>query len=100
MHSIENFELSTPAAISLTLQTGSVLRATGGRLWLTLAGHPDDIWLKAGERWTMPSRGTVCLSAEPAAAFQILHPVASQRMYAPIRASIRALFLSHGLSLG
>jgi len=80
MYQIENFELSTPRVVAYQLKTGCVIRVTSGRLWLTRQGSPDDLWLQAGESWTMPAaNGTLWLSAEPAAEFRIAHPLSTRR---------------------
>lgn len=71
MIQIEHFELATPRPVALALRAGCVIRTTGGRLWLTVQGQPDDVWLQAGECWTLPAPGTVWMSAEPTAAFQV-----------------------------
>lgn len=74
MYHIENFELSQPRAAAFYLKAGCVIRVTAGCLWLTLQGQSDDVWLQAGGRWTLPAKGMVWLSAEPAAAFQLARP--------------------------
>jgi len=80
MYQIENFELNTPHVVACQLKAGCVIRVTTGRLWLTLPGRPDDIWLQAGESWTMPFvNTTLWLSAEPAAEFRIAQPITLRR---------------------
>lgn len=71
MHQIEHFELATPQPVSLKLGVGCVVRVTHGRLWLTRPGQLDDVWLQAGESWTLPASGQVWIGAEPAAQFQL-----------------------------
>lgn len=71
MHQIEHFELASPQPVSLKLGAGCVVRVTHGRLWLTRPGHGDDVWLQAGESWSLPASGTVWIGAEPAAQFQL-----------------------------
>lgn len=71
MHQIEHFELATPQPVSLKLGAGCMVRVTHGRLWLTRPGHGDDVWLQAGDGWTLPATGQVWIGAEPAAQFQI-----------------------------
>lgn len=73
MHQIEHYELTEPRAVGLTLRTGCMVRVSHGRLWLTRPGDALDVWLHAGESWTQPSTGTVWLSAEPNAQFQLAH---------------------------
>jgi hypothetical protein len=91
MHQIEHFELTTPQPVSLKLGAGCMIRVTHGRLWLTRPGHPDDVWLQAGESWTLPASDTVWIGAEPAAQFQLA------RAFKPWRWSGLAL-LRQGLS--
>lgn len=80
MHLIENYELTAPRAVAFQLKAGSEIRVVSGRLWLTLQGQPEDVWLKAGEVWTLPVIGQVWLSAEPAAHFRIAHFAAVRRL--------------------
>lgn len=80
MYQIENFELRTPHVVAFQPKAGCVIRVTTGRLWLTLQGNPNDVWLQAGESWTMPVvNATLWLSAEPAAEFQIAQSITLRR---------------------
>lgn len=79
MHQINHFEMATPAPVSLTLGAGCVIRVTHGRLWLTRPGHLQDVWLQAGDCWTLPTAGVVWLSAEPIAQFQVARAVTPWR---------------------
>lgn len=79
MYQIETFELSTSRVAMFRLKAGCVIRVTDGRLWLTLPGCMDDIWLRAGESWTLPVNSTLYLSAEPAAMFQVAQPITVTR---------------------
>ena len=79
MHRIENFELSTSRVVAFQASAGTVIRVTAGRLWLTVQGQPADVWLQAGESWSVPGANAVLwLSAEPVACFQIAHAVAAR----------------------
>ena len=71
MYQIKHFELATQRPVALHLRAGSVIRSASGCVWLTMAGQPDDVWLNAGESWTVTRVGTVWISAEAAAAFQV-----------------------------
>lgn len=71
MHLIENYEVRTPGVLAFQLKTGSEIRVVTGRLWLTLEGFSEDIWLQAGEAWRLPENGQLWLSAEPVADFRI-----------------------------
>ena len=71
MHQIEHFELATPHAVALKLGAGCMIRVTSGRLWLTVQDQLADVWLHAGECWTLPVSGIVWISAEGAAQFQL-----------------------------
>jgi Protein of unknown function (DUF2917) len=79
MYQIEHFELNSARAIAFQLKTDCVIRVTTGRLWLTMQGRLNDVWLHAGDDWTMPLNGKLWLSAEPLALFQIARPIAVQR---------------------
>lgn len=75
MYQIETFELGTSRVALFRLKAGCVIRVTQGRLWLTLQGQSDDIWLHTGERWTVPVNGVLWLSAEPRAEFKMAQPL-------------------------
>lgn len=79
MYQIENFELGTSRVARFRLKAGDVIRLTEGRMWLTLQGSQDDIWLRAGDSWTLPANGTIFLSAEPIAVFQMALPIEATR---------------------
>ena len=85
MHLIEHYELKTPRVAAFELKAQSEIRVLRGRLWLTLAGQPEDVWLQPGQTWTLPVNGLLWLSAEPVAAFQVAQfsaaqPAAPQRL--------------------
>jgi len=71
MHLIENYEVRTSGVLAFQLKAGSEIRVMTGRLWLTLEGFPEDVWLQAGEAWRLPENGRLWLSAEPVADFRI-----------------------------
>lgn len=79
MHLIENYELRTPGVLAFQLKTCSEIRVVTGRLWLTLEGFPEDVWLQAGEAWTLPANGRLWLSAEPVADFRIARFTAARQ---------------------
>lgn len=79
MYQIEHFELNSACAIAFQLKTNCVIRVTTGRLWLTIQGRLNDVWLQAGDEWSMPVNGRLWLSAEPLAMFQIARPIAEPR---------------------
>lgn len=79
MHLIENYELRTPGVLAFQLQAYSEVRVVAGRLWLTLEGFPEDVWLQAGEAWTLPANGRLWLSAEPVADFRIARFTAARQ---------------------
>ena len=72
---IEHFELTTPHTAALALEAGCVIRVSSGRLWLTVQGQSDDVWLQSSGCFTLPTRGTVWISAEPAAQFTVARRV-------------------------
>ena len=80
MHRIESFELSTFRVVAFHASAGTVIRVTAGRLWLTVQGQPVDVWLQAGESWSVPGANAVLwLSADPLACFQMAHAIAPGR---------------------
>lgn len=93
MHRIENFELSPSHLVAFQARAGTVVRVTAGRLWLTVQGRPDDVWLQTGESWRVPGADVVLwLSAEPLACFQVAHAVASRRgRAAPLALAVDAV---------
>jgi hypothetical protein len=92
MHLIEHYELRTPRVVAVQLTAGSDIRVMSGRLWLTLAGQADDIWLQAGEVLTLPVNGRLWLSAEPAADFRIAHFTAVKRPWAVRLPELNSVF--------
>jgi hypothetical protein len=94
MYQIENFELNTSRVVALQAKAGCVIRVTAGRLWITVQGQPDDVWLQAGESWSVPGGGAVVwLSAEPSASFQMAHAIAPRR-----RAAVQLPFSFSGVA--
>jgi hypothetical protein len=65
----------------LALQPGQPLRlgrARGRRVvcergcvWITAPGEPDDIFLHAGQHWTIPANGLVLVEAEGSAVVRL-----------------------------
>lgn len=55
------------------------LVVTQGRLWVTVAGQPDDHWLCSGEGLTLAGGQAAVVEAWPEAAFQLLQPAAPRR---------------------
>ena len=76
MYRIEHFEFHDARAQALRVRAGSLLRLSAGRLWITLEGGSEDIWLQPGEQWCAPRAARLWLSAEPRARFEVLHAVA------------------------
>lgn len=66
-----------PAGLELILRAERPLRLTGccdlpvrcrsGRVWITAPGQADDIFLHAGQTWTVPTDGLVLIEAEGSA---------------------------------
>ena len=79
MVQIENFELKTPRVVAMQLKARSEIRVVSGRLWLTLEGHAEDVWLQAGQTWMLPVNGKLWLSAEPFSEFRIAQATAAQQ---------------------
>lgn len=42
-----------------------------GCVWITVPGEPDDIFLHAGQRWTVPANGLVLVEAEGSAVVRL-----------------------------
>ena len=80
MHQFENFEFTGTATISLVVPARTIVRVQSGRLWLTMAGKADDIWLTADEQWQAPNSTRLHLSAEPQACFALGRPVADSQV--------------------
>ncbi|MGQ3095194.1 MAG: DUF2917 domain-containing protein [Roseateles sp.] len=59
------------------------LVVTSGRLWLTVSGRAEDLWLRAGEGATLAAGQAAVVEAWPAAAFQLLHPAPRPRRVRP-----------------
>jgi len=78
---IEQFELRAPQVVALRLPRAGVIRVNAGRLWLTQSGRTEDVWLSPHESWTSEKAGTVWLSAEPSADFQIAQPALARRTW-------------------
>ena len=72
MYRLELFECRT-TPIQLHLKAGSGIRLNTGRLWLTVEGQREDVWLCAGEQWDALRDVKVWLSAESVAHFGLLH---------------------------
>lgn len=76
MQRLDRFESTSTTARPLRLGAGSTIRVCHGRLWLTMDGQLDDVWLAPGDLWVADRPVTVWLSGEPQAGFELLHPVA------------------------
>ena len=76
MQRLDRFESTSTAARPLRLDAGSTIRVCHGRLWLTMDGQLEDVWLAPGDVWVAGRPVTVWLSGEPLAGFELLHPVA------------------------
>ena len=74
MQSMEWFESSSDAPARLQLAAGACIRVRAGRLWLTVEGQANDVWLGAGESWSAAQAANVWLSGEPVAQFAVLRP--------------------------
>jgi hypothetical protein len=83
MYKIEHYELSAQHPVACPLKAGCVVRVDTGRLWLTLQGRVNDVWLQTGEAWVLPVDGTLWLSAEPVARFNIAQPLARRTLRMP-----------------
>lgn len=75
MHQFEHYEFTGTRTLSLVVVAGTLLRLQTGRLWLTMQGNADDIWLNAGDEWQALRASRLHLSAEPQATFALGRPV-------------------------
>nr|WP_297352875.1 DUF2917 domain-containing protein [uncultured Caldimonas sp.] len=84
--------LAAGEALTLRPRGTSVLRVTGGRLWLTASGTtghaPQDVFLRCGEQLTLCAGQEVVLEGWPAARFEL----------APAPQAVTALGLLQGLT--
>jgi hypothetical protein len=76
MYRLELFECRA-APIQLHLKAGNSIRVSAGRLWLTVEGKLEDVWLRGGEQWDASRNLKVWLSAESVASFGLLHAIVS-----------------------
>ena len=73
------YELSENAPIRLNNARGVSIQCTAGTIWITLSGEAGDIFLQAGERWSIKSNGlaliesigTGCIRLEKPARFTL-----------------------------
>lgn len=59
--------LSAGVPLRLTHARGRRIVCRQGCVWVTAAGWPEDIFLSAGDRWTIPGNGLVLVEAEGSA---------------------------------
>ena len=73
MRELRTFELDeTGRPVGWRARHGQSVTALEGSLWLTVEGHPRDIWLRAGDTLVLTEGDRVWLSAEGGAArFQL-----------------------------
>jgi hypothetical protein len=67
-HSGPIHDLLPGTPLRLRRVSGRRLRCRQGCVWITVAGHRDDVFLAAGEAWTVPGDGLVLVEAERGAA--------------------------------
>lgn len=79
MKSVQHYELDQNSASSFDADTDCRLRVTSGRVWLTLEGQLDDVWLNADAEYAIAKGSTVWLGAEPAACIALVSRNASAR---------------------
>lgn len=94
MYRIEQFELNGPRAGSFRLAAGSSLRVSSGRLWVTVEGGSEDIWLLPGDLWQCPKALRLWISAEPEAEFQVLH--LAEKARGPLMSGARRMSVAPG----
>lgn len=69
MRELRTFELDEPGRpVSWRARHGQSVAALEGSLWLTLEGHPADIWLRPGDVYVLAEGERVWLSGEAATA--------------------------------
>ncbi|MBI3149953.1 MAG: DUF2917 domain-containing protein [Betaproteobacteria bacterium] len=57
------FEIGEREVLELRRACGQELVCATGELWITAAGSPDDIILRPGERWHVPTNAALVVSA-------------------------------------
>jgi len=102
-----DYELSENAPIRLNNARGVSIQCTAGTIWITLSGEAGDIFLQAGERWTIKSNGlaliesigTGCIRLEKPSRFTIANLGRSiKRLRQTTLAQIRNTQRQQGLS--
>lgn len=58
-----DYELSENTPIRLSNARGISVQCTAGTIWITLTGEAGDIFLQAGERWTIKSNGLALIES-------------------------------------
>lgn len=59
----DEYELSENAPIRLNNARGVSIHCTAGTVWITLSGEAGDIFLQAGERWSIKSNGLALIES-------------------------------------
>lgn len=92
MRELRTFELDEPdRPVSWRARHGQTVTALEGRLWLTVEGHPADIWLRPGDVAALGEGERVWLSGDaPRARFLLTETPAPWSLR-------RAVFIAHQL---
>lgn len=69
-------ELSRRELLTLADVEDHVVACESGELWITLDGDRRDVLLAAGERWRVPGKESVVVSALQASVFRVERPAA------------------------
>src|SRR5213595_501246 len=65
MRELRTFELDEPGQpVSWRACYGQTVCAMAGKLWVTVEGNPDDIWLEPGAEMALPEGYRVWLSGD------------------------------------
>lgn len=72
----QHFQLQTPRCVAVMVAAGDKVQVSEGCIWLTLEGQLRDVWLQAGDCWTVPVGGRSWISAEAPTTFAVGQAVA------------------------
>lgn len=62
-HASAEFVLNENHPLAARHARGVVIRCMAGRVWITLTGHADDVFLAAGESWICVGDGLLLIDA-------------------------------------
>lgn len=81
-HASAEFVINEDHPLAARHARGVVIRCTAGQVWITVAGHGDDIFLAAGDSWLCPGDGLLLIDALNRAQVTITAPANRMSRYA------------------